>query len=93
MSTPDLFGGPDEKPRGKHYVAPRGYAAPPGTGPAGETCATCQHARRMGRYAKCGHPIRHHFNTHGPATDIRLRTAACSKWEAPATNSAEGQKP
>lgn len=31
------------KARGKHYVAPRGGADRPGTGPAGETCGTCQH--------------------------------------------------
>lgn len=28
-TTPDLFGGEPDKPRGKHYVEPRGYAAPP----------------------------------------------------------------
>jgi hypothetical protein len=82
--TGDLFGGPDAKPRGKHYVAPRGYAAPPGTGPAGETCGTCKHAHRYVHFAKCGHSARRHFNTNGAATDIRLRTAACSKWESAA---------
>lgn len=80
-TTPDMFGGEPDKARGKHYVFPRGYAAPPGTGPAGESCATCLHAKRYGRYSKCGHPSRRWFNTHGAATDIRLRTAACSKWE------------
>lgn len=79
-TTPDLFGGEPDKPRGKHYVEPRGYAAPPGTGPAGETCATCEYAMRYGRYAKCRHPWRQYKNTHGKATDIRLGSPACSRW-------------
>lgn len=81
MTTPDMFGGKPDKALSPHYIKPRGYASPPGTGPEGETCATCKHARRYGRYSKCGHPIRRHFNTHGPATDILLGTSACSKWE------------
>jgi hypothetical protein len=61
-------------PRGKHYVEPRGYAAPPGTGPKGETCGLCQHLilKRMAKhYPKCG----------GRATDVLVRSPACSKWE------------
>lgn len=58
------------------------YAAVPGSGPSGETCKTCRHsfARSMTskRYWKCGLvPI-----THGPATDIRVGSPACSKWQA-----------
>src|SRR5207344_834274 len=39
--------------RGKHYVQPRGYAHHPGTGPAGETCRSCQHRIQFRRWNKC----------------------------------------
>lgn len=61
---------------------PRGYAAPIGAGPAGETCKSCTHARSSSyrsvkTYWKCAlvKP------THGPGTDIRLKWAACARWE------------
>lgn len=81
-TTPDLFGREPDKPRGKHYVEPRGYAAPPGTGPAGETCGTCQHARRivMGKtFHKCA--LAKAKWTHGRKTDVLAGSPACSKWE------------
>lgn len=61
-----------------------GYAARPETGPAGETCKSCRHAQphETGagrRYWKCALVKR----THGPGTDIALRSPACRKWEAP----------
>lgn len=59
-----------------------GYADAPGTGPAGETCGTCKHkARRV--YSKTYHKCRlmQAIWTHGAATDIRVRSPACSKWE------------
>ena len=80
--TPDLFGREPDKPRGKHYVEPRGYAAQPGTGPAGETCGTCQHARRivMGKtFHKCA--LAKAKWTHGRKTDVLAGSPACSKWE------------
>lgn len=59
-----------------------GYAAPPGTGPEGETCGSCVHAwpnttgsRRT--YWKCG-LVR---STRGPGTDIRVRSPACREWK------------
>ena len=77
MSEVDLFGEPvREPPKG---TVPAGYVAPPGTGPAGETCGTCVHARRTDRYAKCALNLAKW--THGIKTDIRLRMAACKKWE------------
>ena len=82
MTTPDRFGGEPAKPRGKHYVEPRGYAAPPGTGPAGETCDTCEHVRRivMGKaFHKCA--LAKEKWTHGRKTDVLARSPACSKWE------------
>lgn len=60
------------------------YAAAPGTGPAGERCGTCRHAERFRtarQWSKCG--LVRAFWTGGRGTDIRLRTPACSKWEAP----------
>lgn len=62
----------------------KGYARPPGSGPAGETCKTCQHSygvelRSGKRYWKCGLVKA----TGGPGTDIRLKSPACSKFEKP----------
>lgn len=70
------------KARGKHYVEPRGYAAPPGTGPEGETCKTCKHIYRNQQakvYLKCW--LTRACWTGGGKTDIRARAPACSKWE------------
>lgn len=69
------------KKRGKHYVQPRGYAAPVGTGPRGETCGSCKHASRYRRFIKCDSNRARH--THGRGSDILARSAACSKWEKP----------
>ena len=97
MSSKDLFGDPIEtkpephlRPDGKRKRAPqrpKGHAAPPGTGPAGETCKTCQHKRRTesgsGKvFYKCG--LMEHGWSHSYGTDIRLRDAACRQWEATA---------
>lgn len=62
-----------------------GHAAPPGSGPAGETCGSCAHrvrARiRSGRvFQKCG--LMRHAWTHGPGSDIKAGSPACSRWEA-----------
>lgn len=60
-----------------------GHAAPPGTGPKGETCGSCEHIchKRMAKtYLKCW---RNQANwTGGSKSDIRARDPACSKWEA-----------
>lgn len=74
---------PRETKRGKHYVEPKGHAAPPGSGPAGETCGTCKHRvtvkLRSGRtFPKCGQ-ARHKW-THGRGSDIRVRSPACRLW-------------
>lgn len=53
-----------------------GYAATPGTGPAGETCGSCRHCQRGG-YTKCA-LTRH---TSCEASDIRLIAPACLRWE------------
>jgi hypothetical protein len=70
-------------------TAKNGYAAPPGTGPAGETCKGCAHKRSMGNYGskhfiKC--ELRRSTWTHGEGTDILASAAACSQFErAPKT--------
>lgn len=58
------------------------YAAPPGTGPAGETCKTCKHIyrRHMAKtYIKCA--LVQKWWTGGGGTDIKVASPACSKWE------------
>lgn len=74
----DLFGEQLTKPV-KYKV--KGYADRPGTGPEGETCRTCEHIERVSYhdrvYLKCGLVEW----THGPGTDIRAKSPACSKWE------------
>lgn len=74
----DLLGGPPAK-FVKNPV--HGYAARPGSGPAGEKCKTCACAydrgSRSGRsFWKCSLVKA----TNGSATDIRLRSPACSQW-------------
>lgn len=86
----DLFGGLksyrtadgrdiEAKPRGKHYIEPRGYAAPPGTGPEGETCGSCEHLARFRRFPKCA--LNHGAWTHTRRTDVLVRAVACQRWE------------
>lgn len=70
--------------RGKHYVQPRGYAAKPGTGPAGETCGSCKHSEHGGTgsrsFPKCA--LTRACHTSSRRTDILMRAPACEKWEA-----------
>lgn len=82
--TGDLFAdlpgqaAPDRPVRSKGL-----YAALPGSGPAGETCGSCANLcrKRMGNtYLKCG--LARAWWTGGPGTDVKARSAACSKWEA-----------
>lgn len=82
MPLTDLFG--VEIPS---MVIPKikgGYAAPPGSGPLGETCRTCKHYRSVPyhnkRYRKCSltRPW-----THGPGSDIKAKTPACRWWTFP----------
>lgn len=52
-------------------------------GPTGETCGSCAHAvagpgGHSKRWWKCDLSA----STRGPATDIRVRWPACSKWSA-----------
>lgn len=50
-------------------------------GPEGEKCGSCEHHRVRvwaGTYHKCALGP----DSHGPATDIRVRWPACAKWKA-----------
>lgn len=77
----DLFGWDQPmKPKGKLRDCARGNAAPIGSGPEGETCKTCVHARSVTfskTYWKCDLVKA----TASPKTDIRLKWAACARWE------------
>lgn len=60
----------------------KGYAAIPGTGPAGETCKTCTHAVGTGNCSKVYHKcylMKAHW-TGGQGTDILLKSPACRNW-------------
>ncbi len=64
--------------------APKGYAAQPGSGPAGETCGSCFHAIATGdnpprTYYKC--QLLRPYWTGGYGTDILLKAPACCWWE------------
>lgn len=88
----EFLGGPALTPEQRcqitrHTPKPKGYAKPPGSGPAGETCKGCKHyrvveSRARKTFRKCGR-LESHW-THGPGTDILAKSAACSLWEKPA---------
>jgi hypothetical protein len=69
--------------RGKHYIQPKGYAFPPGTGPRGETCRTGKNklSVRVGnrRVPKC--QLAQLNWTHSRRTDILVSSPACQYWE------------
>jgi hypothetical protein len=88
----DLFGerpesspiGPKLGPKGgKHYTAPKGYAASPGTGPAGKTCHDCAHyvivCGGVRSFPKCA--LAEARWTHGRGSDILVRSPACVRFE------------
>jgi len=89
MNHADLFNGetPLRSDAKRKEPVPRGYARPPGTGPAGETCGTCEHhvIKRMGKnYHKCARS-RGKW-TGGRKSDILVRSPACSGFERIAEN-------
>jgi hypothetical protein len=90
MAT-DLFGQPiadaelvQKQPRSRR-VRPwkGGYAAQPGSGPAGQRCNTCRHYQRVSggnrAWPKCA--LMAHAWTHGPGSDIKAKTPACRRWQ------------
>ena len=61
---------------------PSGHAMPPGTGPDGETCQSCDH--RIGiQFSKVAHKcnLARAKLTQGRRSDIRLKDPACEKWQ------------
>jgi len=71
-SPTDLFGGTSRR------FAGAGYAASPGTGPAGQTCGTCAHCRRqIDGWHKCALVL----ETASKKTDISRRAPACLAWQ------------
>jgi len=83
------FDGPAMTPAERRKLFPKsrgtakGYAAIPGTGPAGETCGSCSHHVTK-RYAKNYHKceLMSAYWTGGTATDIRVKSPACREWQA-----------
>lgn len=68
----DLFGGTSRR------FAGAGYAASPGTGPAGQTCGTCAHCRlQINGWHKCALVLA----TASRKTDISRRAPACLAWQ------------
>ncbi len=84
MLAPDLFGG--ETPlRPEHGPKLAGYPKPPGSGPIGETCRSCKHLAHVQResgawFRKC--VLAEARWTKGAGTDVKVRSPACSMWEA-----------
>lgn len=69
---------------GRKPTAKRGHAAPPGSGPVGETCKGCAHKRSMSNggskhWIKC--ELRRASWTGGEGTDILASSPACSKFQ------------
>ena len=66
----------------KAHPPKKGHAAKPGSGPAGETCGSCDHyaiRHYNGKtYRKCGACEKNW--TFGPGTDIRKKDPACAFW-------------
>lgn len=65
----------------KRDETPKGYAARPGSGPAGHFCRDCRHATKKSlakNYWKCRLMVRSW--TGGFKTDIRLKSPACEHW-------------
>ena len=90
LQAVDLFGQvlPAQTPEKgrRRSTPPNGYYAPPGTGPAGETCKSCKHSIGMRSYSnkkrwyKCERADKKW--THGRGSDILIKSPACSGWEA-----------
>lgn len=71
-------------PAGVFSAKPNGYAAPPGSGPADQTCGTCAHCRQRTvhsrHFYKCA--LAMHAWSRERSTDILLKSPACSRFTA-----------
>ena len=84
----ELAGGPmltpAQRKRLQKVTKKNGYAAPPGGGPRGETCGSCEYLfrnRLQKTYLKC-ELMRAHW-TGGAGTDVKARAPACREWKRP----------
>lgn len=82
-----LAAGPHLTPEQRRQLAPpcstkaRGHAAPPGTGPEGETCGSCANIVRnktAKTYLKCW--LNRSKWTSGRKSDVLARDQACRLW-------------
>lgn len=80
--APVRTGAGRKRMRRRASEVPKGYAAQPGSGPGGETCATCRHLARKRRAArtclKC--ELNRGAWTRAPGTDVRAGSPACQRW-------------
>jgi len=93
MKYKNLFGEEIEITK-RSTPLPSGHAAKPGTGPEGESCATCLHLTRIKyakSYLKCG-KMRSQW-TSGPGTDVRAKDPACHYWESKDAGCKRGTEP
>jgi len=67
---------PAERKKMRGVGTAKGYAALPGTGPAGETCGSCDHLYR--HRLKC--ELMKSYWTGGHCSDVLGRSPACKRW-------------
>ena len=61
-----------------------GYAAPPGSGPAGETCSSCGNCtRHTMQSARAFHKCDLTVHTGGRGSDVLVTAPACRFWKSP----------
>ena len=75
-SETDLFG-----ERVQLVKRPNAYASPPGSGPDGKTCRTCEHILRAAAGNATVSKCKLVDPYGGAATDINMHTAACRQYE------------
>jgi len=94
VSDLDWWNSPASTPaerRKRKEPKPSGHVARPGSGPAGETCGSCEHLFRnkMAKtYLKC--ELASAIWTGGRKSDVRAKDAACAKWSP--TSPEQGRK-
>lgn len=85
----------------KRKSAANGYAADPGTGPAGQTCGSCRHSIKRGKFWKCKLAAKVKVLPNGSrigdwsrciSSDIRLKSPACKLWTSDSQKDPDGRK-
>lgn len=82
-SQPDLFGDAPAPEKKRKTTRANGYAWRPGTGPKGETCASCAHKFRKTYLSKPVYKCSLARERWGRTrrTDILVRSPACKYWQ------------